>query len=163
VRLLHVGAEGDRAVVRQDDRVARLQVGHNRLGELLRAGRLVDGGRYLAEENFDLWQYAFWNGDAGHGEGRGVRRMAMDDGIHVRPMLVNGEMQQHFAGPLLRPRELLALVIDLADVLALHEAFGTQSRGAKYFLVVEPDGNVAVVRGRETPVIEAAADLADLF
>ena len=63
-----------------------LDVRHDGVGELLRAGRFVDGRRHFAEEDLDLGQDALGNRLAGHGERRGMRRMAVDDGLDVGPM-----------------------------------------------------------------------------
>ena len=48
--------EGDGAVVRQDDRVALLDVGHDRFRELLAAGRLVACHRHDAQKHLHLRQ-----------------------------------------------------------------------------------------------------------
>ena len=45
------------------------------------------GDRHLAEEDLDLGQDALGDRLVGHGEGGGVRRMAVDDGIDVGPCL----------------------------------------------------------------------------
>ena len=47
------------------------------------AGRLIHGDRHLAEEDLDLRQNALRDRLAGDGEGRGVGRMAVDDGLDV--------------------------------------------------------------------------------
>ena len=121
------------------------------------------GDRHLAEEDLDLGQDALGDRLAGDGEGGGVRRMAVDDGLDVGPVLVDGQVQQDLAGALARAGELLAFVVHLADVLGLHEALGHHRRRAQDLAVVEADGDVAVVGRGEALGVEAPADLADLF
>src|SRR5262249_8421624 len=98
-----------------------------------------------------------------HREGRGVRRMAVDHRLHVGPLLVNRQVQQNLAGPLARAGQLLALVVHLANVLGLHESLGYHRRRAEHFLVVDTDGDVAVVGRREAAVVEPPADLTDVL
>ncbi len=132
-------------------------------GKLLIARRLVLRDRHLAEEHLDLRQDALGDRLMRHRKRRRMRRMAMDDGVDVGPILVDRQVQQHFAGPLARAGELLAFVIDLADVLGLQEALGHHRRRAEDFPLVEPDGDIAVVGGGEALGVKPPADLADLF
>ena len=78
-------------------------------------------------------------------------------------MFVDGEVQQHFAGPPFRAGQLLTFVIDFADVFGLHEAFRHHRRGAEDFMVVEANRDIAVVGGGETLGVQPPADFADLF
>ena len=99
----------------------------------------------------------------GHGEGRGVRRMAVDHAHDVGPGLVDRQVQEHLAGALLGAGQLLALGIDLANVLGLHVALGHHGRRTQELAVVEADRDVAVVGRRETAVVQAPADLTHKF
>src|SRR5262249_36156012 len=67
------------------------------------------------------------------------------------------------AAALARAGQLLAVVIDLAEVLGLHEALGHHRRRTQDLAVVEPHGDVAVVGRGEAPGVHAPADLANLF
>ena len=134
------------------------------LGELLRAGRLVDARSAPRRERPRPRAGRTW------GSARWATANAVACGgwqwttaLHVGPVLVDRQVQQDFAGALARAGELLAVVVDLADVLGLHEALGHHRRRAEDFLVVEPDGDVAVVGGGEALGVNAPADLADLF
>ena len=53
--------------------------------------------------------------------------------------------------------------IYFTDVLRSHETFGNTGRGAKEFIVVQFYGNVSIVCSNHVPVINAFADVADLF
>jgi hypothetical protein len=54
-------------------------------------------------------------------------------------------------------------LIDFADVVGLHEAFGNHRRRAEKFTFAKADRDVAIVGGGETARVQTAADLADLF
>ena len=85
VGVFQVAAVGDRAVVGQQDRVGVLDVREHRVGERLRAGRLVRRDRHLAEEDLDLGQDALGDRLAGDGERRGMGRVAVHDRARRRP------------------------------------------------------------------------------
>src|SRR5471032_2895871 len=89
--------------------------------------------------------------------------MAVDDAHYVGPRSVDGQVQQHFAGVLLRSGQLLAVIVYFSDVFRLQIALGHHRGRAKHFAVVETDGDVAVVGGREALGIQTTADFAHLF
>src|SRR5262249_15236957 len=97
------------------------------------------------------------------GEGGGVRRVAVDDGVDVRPVLVHRQVQQDLAAALARARQLLALVIDLAQVVGPHEALRDHRRRTQDPAVVEADPEVVSGCRGEALGVDAPADLADLL
>jgi hypothetical protein len=104
-----------------------------------------------------------WDRLAGNGERGGVRRVAVDNALHVGPLLVDFQVQQGFARPLLAAGELLARHIDEADVVRLEEALAVHRRCAEDFVLADADGDIAIVGGREALVVEPATDLADIL
>src|SRR5262249_9271007 len=103
------------------------------------------------------------NAAAGHGERRGGGRMAMDARLHVRSLFVDRQMQEHLAGPLFCSGKLLPLVIDLADVLALHEALADHRGRAEDFAAVQAERDVAIIGRRKATTVNPPADLTHLF
>ena len=87
----------------------------------------------------------------------------MHDALHVRPGLHDLQVQQHFARPLLLAGELLAVHVDQADILRLQKALAVHRRRAQHFVLVEPHGDVAVVRRGKPALVNPVADLADGF
>ena len=163
VGVFQVGAVGDGAVVGQQDRVGVLDVGEHRVGERLAAGRLVGGDGHLAQEDLDLGQDALGDRLAGDGERGGVRRMAVHDRTHVGAGLHDRQVQQDLARPLPLARDLLAVQVDDAQVVGLHEALRDPRRRAEHAVVAQPVADVAVVGRGEALVVDPAADLAHLL
>src|SRR5207249_3154779 len=118
---------------------------------------------HFAEENFNFRKHTLRHRHASDGKRCRVRRMAMHNSVNVRPVLVDGEVQQDFTGALSRACELLSFVVHLAHVLAFHEALAYHRRRTKDFTIIPPYADITVVSRCETPRVNAPADLADLF
>ena len=59
--------------------------------------------------------------------------------------------------------KLLALHVDNAQVVGLHKALADHRGRADDFFLADAIGDVAVVGGGETPLVEAVADFADFL
>src|SRR5579884_407789 len=163
VGFLQVRPKRERAVIGQDDRVAILGEGHDGIGELLAAGRLVDGERHFTEENFHFGQNALGDRLMCDGKRGSVRWMTVNAGLHVGPLFVNRQVQQHFTRTLADAGQLLAFDVHLADVFRLEKALGHHRRRAKKFAFVQTHGDVAVIGRCEAFRIDTPANLTDLF
>src|SRR5262249_51150533 len=72
-------------------------------------------------------------------------------------------MEKDFTRSFPRARQLLAFVIDLAQVLRLQEPLAHHGRRAQDLAVIEPITDVAIVGGSKAFGVDPAADIADLF
>jgi hypothetical protein len=88
--------------------------------------------------------------------------MAVHDRLHLRPLLHDRQVQHDLAGPFLPAALLLAVHIDDAQILGLHEAFADHGRRADHLAVAHAVTDVAVVGGGEAPLIQPLADVANL-
>src|SRR5262249_40058283 len=129
----------------------------------LAAGRLVDGDRHLAEEYFDFGEDALRNRLVSDGECGSVRRMTMHASPHVGPLFINRQVQTHPAGAVLRAGQLFAFDVYFTDVFWLQKTLGHHRRRAEKFALVESDGDVAVISGREALGVHAPANLTHLL
>ena len=155
--------KGDGAMVGEDDDGRILDVGADRLSKLLGAGRFILSDGHLAEEDFDFGQDALGDRLMSNGECGRMGRMAVDDAHHFRVVPIGGEVKQDFAGAFLDTTNLLALVVNDAAVVRLHEALADTGRRTKNLPLVQANGDIAIVGGSEALVIKATADFADLF
>src|SRR5262249_53692434 len=119
--------------------------------------------RHFAEEDLDFGQDALGDRLMGDCEGGGVRRMTMHASHYVGPLLVNSQVQQHLTGAFFRAGELLAFHVYFADIFRLQKSLGHHRRRAEKFALVETDGNVAVIGGREALGIHAPTNLTHLL
>jgi len=74
-----------------------------------------------------------------------------------------GEVQQNLARPLALAGELLAFVIDEADIVGLEEALAHHRLRTQDLLIVQAERDVSIVGGGEALGVDAPADLAHLF
>ena len=109
-------------MVGENQHVGRLHIRLDGVGELLTARGLVLRDRDVAEEHLDLGEDALRDRLTGHGEGCGVGRMAVDDAVHVGPLLHDREMEEDLARTLPFAGDLVPLHVDDAQVGGLHEA-----------------------------------------
>ena len=128
-----------------------------------RAGRLVRGDRHLAEEDLELGHRALGDRLVGDGERRGVGRVAVDARPDVGPGLHDRQVQQDLARPLPLAGDLLAVHVDDAQVVGLHEALRDAGRRAEDAVLAQPIADVAVVGGGEPLGVDPPADLAHLL
>ena len=163
IGVFQVGAVGDGAVVGQQDRLGVLDVRQHGVGKRLAARRLVGRDRDLAQEHLDFGQDALGDRLAGDGEGRRVRRMTVHDRAHVGPRLHDRQVQQDLARALALAGDLLAVQVDDAQIVGLHESLRHPRRRAEHPVVAEPQADVAVVGRGESLVVDPPADLAHLL
>ena len=86
--------------------------------------------------------------------------MAVDNRADVRAGSHDGQVQQDLAGPLALARDLLAVKIDDAQVVGLHEAFGHTRGSTEHAVFGELQADVAVIGRGESLVVDPATDLA---
>ena len=89
--------------------------------------------------------------------------MAVNDTLNVRPLLVNFQVQQGFAGSLLDARCLFARHIHRANVFSFEKPLAVHGRRAKNFVFADADRDVAVVGGGESFVVKASANFANVL
>jgi hypothetical protein len=87
--------------------------------------------------------------------------MAVHNALHIRPGLHDLQVQHHFAGAFFVTGKLLAFHVHQADIVGCQKPLAAHRRRAQHFGVVEPHGNIAVVRGGEPALVDAVADLTD--
>ena len=87
----------------------------------------------------------------------------VNDGVHVRPLPVDLQMQQRLARPLLDPGKLLARHIDQANILRLQKAFAVQRRRAQDFVLADANGDIPIIRRREPLGINPPPDFANVL
>ena len=89
--------------------------------------------------------------------------MAVQNRLHFRTFLHNRQVKEDFAGAFARPGDLVPVHIDDAEVFRFHEAFADLRRRADDAVFVDAVADVAVVRRRETFVVQPATHVADFF
>lgn len=150
-------------MVAEYDRIRATDERADRLGECRAAGRVVFSSWNDAEEYLDFRQNAGWDVNAGYAEGRDVRRVTMDDGLNRWVVLVDFQVQENLAGSRSFAAELLAVHINRAKVVRLHESLADQCRRAKNDAFGKTAGDVAVVSGNELAGVDSPADFADFL
>ena len=157
-------ADRHRAVVGEDDRVDSIgQEWNHRVSEGVATGSLIRRDRHFTHEDFNLGEDALRDRFASHRERRGMRRMAVNDRLHVRPMFHDGQVQQDLAGPLPLAGDLRPFHIDRTDVVGRHETLADHRGRTKHFVLAHANRDVPIVRRREALVVDATSDLADVF
>ena len=87
----------------------------------------------------------------------------MHNGLNVRTILHDLQMQQHFAGSFANPGDLLAFHVDGTDVFWLHEAFADHRWSTQHFVLANSNADVSIIRSRKALVVNTTPDLTDLF
>ena len=87
----------------------------------------------------------------------------MHDTIDIGTLVVDRKVKHDFASALAFASKLHAFGIDAADIFRLHVAFGYHRWCAQVFAFIQANGDVAIIRSRESAVIDAATDFAHLF
>ena len=134
-----------------------LDKGQHRLGKGLGAGRFVGRNRCRADRGLVLGDQPDGRRGAGHREGRGVRRMAMHNGAGYGVGFVDGQMQQHLAGPHAVACQDVAVQIGEADVGRRHIPLAHHRRRAEQVLLAQTDADIASVAVHVLPLPQLAA------
>ena len=95
VRVERVGADGDRAVIGEEDRVARLDESVDGLRQLVATRHNVGRQRDAAEGDNRLWERQVVQGDACQCEAGRLGRMRVDRSVDIGTLAVAVEMQSH--------------------------------------------------------------------
>jgi len=163
VGVLDVLAPDDHAVVLHEHGLVVLADAELLVGEPAGLAQHALGDADLAEEDLGLGDEARGDVDVGDGEGGGVRRVRVHDGLDLGPLLVARDVDAGLAGAHAGAGELFAVEVHEAHVLGLHEALADQRGRAEGEVVADADGDVAAVAVGVLTLPEAAAHLADPF
>ena len=83
----------------------------------------------------------------------------MYNGVRVRPALVNQQVHGDLGRHVSPARNFIRIVIADHQVVRLHHAFADGRRCGENAMVIQPEGNIAVVRGDETLPVDPSPDL----
>ena len=89
----------------------------------------------------------------------------MYDGSDVRSLLIHSHMHLDLGGRTEAGICLdhVSVLVHLADVVRGHEALGHTGRRAEKLMIVQLDGNVAVIGCNHVAVVDSLADVTNLF
>ena len=87
----------------------------------------------------------------------------MHNGVHVRTLLHDCEVQENLAGSLATPGDLVAFHVHDAQVRRFHKTFRYHRGRAEHLVGAQSHRNVAVVTSGETLVVNPATDVADFI
>ena len=156
-------ADRERAVVLQQEGVMILDIGHQRIGNLLGGGAAVDADRHGADRQDRLGQQVLLQRDVADRKRRRRGRMRMNDRIHVGTLAVHAQMHFELGGGVELTLDLVALTVYADDHIGGHVALRYAGRGAVKFVRADLDGDVAVIRGDIPLAVDAGADVTDFF
>ena len=94
-----------------------------------------------------------------------INGMRVDDGLHVRSLFVYAHVHLDFAGrfePGIR-LDHLSVFVYFTDIFGGHESLADAGRRAEKFVIVQFDGNIAVVRRDHPLVVNSLPDFANLL
>src|SRR4029079_2390036 len=89
--------------------------------------------------------------------------MRVNDRLHIRPRLVDRQVQQDLARALALAADLLALHVGDAQIFGRKVALADAGRRAEDAVLADAIGMVSFVAGAEPFLPDAAADVAPLF
>lgn len=86
----------------------------------------------------------------------------MDHAFQVGPLFVNLKVQERLTGTLLATGNLLARHINVTNIIGLQKSLGVHRWCAEDFVIADANADIPIIRGGETLVVDAAADVADI-
>jgi len=86
--------------------------------------------------------------------GPDVRSIPVDDQVHA-------ELRRWFFAVATGQHRAVERKFD--DIFGLHHALANSARRNQEFVIVEPDGDVAIVAGHQKEIVQALPSLADLL
>ena len=135
-----------------------LDKGQDSLSEGLGSRGFIGRNGSGANEDFVFRDETDGRRRAGDGEGRGMRRMTMDDGACTRVGLVDFEVHEEFAGPRSVAGQHVAIEVAETDVGRLDVPLADQGRSAKHRVRTEAHADVAAVAVDVAALPELSAD-----
>ena len=86
----------------------------------------------------------------------------MDHAFQIGPLFVNLKVQERLTGTLLATGNLLARHINVTNIIGLQKSLGVHRWCAEDFVITDANTDIPIIRGGETLVVDAAADVADI-
>ena len=153
------------AVVLKKNCVKVRKILGNSVRNFLGGRRAVFCYRNASERDYSLGHDRLCKRNACDCKACSVKRMCVNNAVYVRSFLINSHMHFDFGGGLeaFVCLKYLAVCVNLAYVLGSHEALAYAGRRAEEFIIVELYGNVTVVGGYHSLVIDTLTNFADLL
>ena len=162
VRGEQIGADRQRAVIREQHAVVRLDVLADRLGQLPRGRRRVLRDRDAAERRQHFGQHGAVERNAGDRKAGGDRRMRVHDRLDVGALTIHLEVHQHLRRRIAIALQLSSLEIGDAHHVGRHEPLADALRRHEQPIGAQAHADVAVVRGGVAARVHPAADFDDV-